>query len=219
MMSNPPQGILYVISAPSGTGKTEVTRRLRQMFPETLRKSISYTTRPPRKNERDGVDYHFIDRATFDEMQKNGAFAEWAEVHGNFYGTSRAQIDRYRAQGQDIIFDIDYQGARQLRVAYPSAVTIMLLPPSMAELEKRLRNRGTDSEETIRLRLRNARGEIGQYQIFDYLVVNDDLDDTVERVRAILIAEKSRRERNSALAERLLREPSSDGEHPTGSGS
>jgi guanylate kinase len=198
-------GILYIISAPSGTGKTEVTKRLLSLFPK-LARSISYTTRPPRGDERDGIDYTFINKETFSEMQHRGAFAEWAEVHGNSYGTGRSQIDTALSLGNDIVFDIDYQGARQLRVAYPGAVAIMLLPPSMGVLEQRLRGRGTDSEETIRLRMSNARGEVAQYQIFDYLVVNDDLDEAVRKISAIFAAQKCRRERCSQMAENLLRE-------------
>jgi guanylate kinase len=198
-------GILYIISAPSGTGKTEVTRRLLTLFAK-LARSISYTTRPPRGTERHGIDYVFISKETFSDMEQRGAFAEWAEVHGNSYGTGRAQIDMELSLGNDIVFDIDYQGARQLRVAYPSAVSIMLLPPSMSVLEQRLRGRGTDSEDTIRLRMNNARGEIAQYQIFDYLVVNDDLDEAVRKISAILVAQKCRRERTSQMAENLLRE-------------
>jgi guanylate kinase len=205
-MAEATRGILYILSAPSGTGKTEVSRRLRVMLPN-LKKSVSYTTRPPRGTEKDQIDYNFVSRSDFDDLRKKEHFfAEWAEVHGNFYGTSRGAIDHLLGLGRDIIFDIDYQGARQLRVNYPTAVTIMLLPPSMAILEQRLRNRGTDSEETIQLRLQNARVEIAQYHIFDYLVVNDNLSETIEQVRAIVLAEKARRDRNAALAERLLRE-------------
>jgi guanylate kinase len=198
-------GILYVISAPSGTGKTEVTRRLLALFPK-LRKSVSCTTRPMRSGERDGIDYHFLERGQFEELQRRGAFIEWAEVHGNRYGTTRAQVDRELGAGNDIIFDIDYQGARQIRAFYPGAVSILLLPPSMKELEDRLRGRGTDAEETIQLRLSNAKGELAQYQIFDYLVVNDDLEQTMEILRSIVRSERYKRERTAYLAENLLRE-------------
>jgi guanylate kinase len=198
-------GILYIISAPSGTGKTEVTKRLLANN-KKLARSISYTTRPPRGEERDGIDYIFVDKETFLDMQQRGAFAESAEVHGNYYGTGRAQIDSALSLGNDIVFDIDYQGARQLRVAYPNAVAIMLLPPSMSVLEQRLRGRGTDSEETILLRMNNARGEIAQYQIFDYLVVNDDLEEAVKKLSAIFLSQKHRRERTAVFAEKLLRE-------------
>jgi guanylate kinase len=198
-------GVLYILSAPSGTGKTEVTRRLLALFPR-LRRSLSCTTRAPRGQERDGEDYSFLDRAHFDDLRKRDAFAEWAEVHGNLYGTLRSRVDRDLAAGYDIIFDIDYQGARQLKTVYPNAVPIMLLPPSMTELEARLRGRGTDAEETIRLRLKNAREELAQYHLFKYLVVNDDLQETIDRIRAIMITQGSRRERNAALAERLLRD-------------
>lgn len=196
-------GMLFILSAPSGTGKTEVTKRLIVTFPK-MRRSLSCTTRAPRGQERDGVDYSFLDRAQFDDLRRRDAFAESAEVHGNLYGTLRARIDRDLEAGYDIIFDIDYQGARQLKTAYPGAVSIMLLPPSMTVLESRLRGRGTDAEETIRLRLQNARGELSQYHIFDYLVVNDDLDETLARLRAIIVAQHSRRERNAAKVERLL---------------
>ena len=198
--------LLLILSSPSGAGKTTLTRKLLTEHPE-LRFSVSHTTRSPRPNEVDGRDYHFVDRAQFQALVAQGAFLEWAEVHGNLYGTSVAEIDRARAtQGcTGMIFDIDYQGARQIRVKKPDVVTVFILPPSMTELERRLRGRASDSEEAVLRRFETARLEIEHYALFDYLVVNDDLQRAYDELRSITVAERARRWRRSELAEGLLR--------------
>jgi len=198
--------LLLILSSPSGAGKTTLTRKLLGEHPE-LRFSVSHTTRAPRPNEVDGRDYHFVDRAKFQTLVAQGAFLEWAEVHGNLYGTSVAEIDRARAEAgcSGMIFDIDYQGARQIRVKKPDVVTVFILPPSMTELERRLRGRASDSEEAVLQRFEAARLEIEHYALFDYLVVNDDLQRAYDELRSITVAERARRWRRSELAEGLLR--------------
>jgi guanylate kinase len=198
--------LLLILSSPSGAGKTTLTRKLLNEHPE-LRFSVSHTTRAPRPNEVDGRDYHFVDRTKFQTLVADGAFLEWAEVHGNLYGTSVAEIDRARAEAgcTGMIFDIDYQGARQIRVKKPDVVTVFILPPSMSELERRLRGRASDSEEAVLRRFEAARLEIEHYALFDYLVVNDDLQRAYDELRSITVAERARRWRRSELAEGLLR--------------
>lgn len=199
--------LLLILSSPSGAGKTTLTRRLREKFP-SLRFSVSHTTRKPRSNEHDGKDYHFVDRAQFDELVERDAFLEWAHVHDNCYGTSLAEIERAKAEPgcSGIIFDIDYQGARQIRAKVPDAVAVFILPPSMLELERRLRGRATDSDEVVRRRFAVAQVEIEHYGFFDYLVVNDDVESAFEHLQGIVLAERSRRVRRAELAERLLRQ-------------
>ncbi len=198
--------LLLVLSSPSGAGKTTLTRRLRERFP-ALRFSVSHTTRKPRTNEVDGKDYHFVSREQFDKLVESDAFVEWAEVHGNCYGTSRAEIERARADGAccGMIFDIDYQGARQIRAKQPDVVTIFILPPSMDELLRRLRGRASETEDVVARRFEAAKVEIEHYGFFDYLVVNDDLDAAFKHLEGIVLAERSRRFRRADLAERLLR--------------
>lgn len=180
-------GIALVISAPSGAGKTTLINRLREEFPH-FGYSVSCTTRAPRAGERDGQDYHFWTRARFEEQREAGYFAEWAEVHGNMYGTPLEPLRRMLEQGQDVLFDIDVQGARQMKESLREAVFLFILPPSMAELEKRLHGRGLDSEETIARRLRNACTELREAPWYDYLVVNDDVEAAYARLRAAYIA-------------------------------
>ena len=197
--------LLLIISSPSGAGKTTLCRRLRAEFQE-LTFSVSHTTRKPRPGEQDGREYHFVERDAFARLADGGAFAEWAEVHGNLYGTSLAEIERARAQGaRGVIFDIDYQGARQIRQRVQGAAAVFILPPSFAILELRLRSRASDDDETVRRRLGKARTEIENYALFDYLVVNDDLDAAYDELRAIVLAERARRVRRASLAEALLR--------------
>jgi guanylate kinase len=198
--------LLLILSSPSGAGKTTLTRKLREKFP-SLRFSVSHTTRKPRTNERDGRDYHFVDRRQFDELVEREAFLEWAHVHENCYGTSLAEIERARSDTgcSGIIFDIDYQGARQIRAKVPEAVAVFILPPSMEELERRLRGRASDSEDVVRKRFAVAHVEIEHYGFFDYLVVNDDVDSAFRHLEGIILAERSRRFRRAELAERLLR--------------
>ena len=185
------RGNIFVISAPSGAGKTSLCKELIDFFP-TLRHSVSYTTRSGRNGETDGVDYHFVDRQTFREMAEKGAFAEWAEVHGNHYGTALATLDESRRAGQDILLDIDCQGADQLRKTLDNAVFIFILPPDFAELRRRLQGRNTDSREVIERRIANAKGEIRRAPDYDYLVVNDDFGRACGQLKAIILAEGCR---------------------------
>ncbi len=185
------EGILYVLSAPSGAGKTSLCREIIDFFPN-LRQSVSFTTRPMRKGEMDGQDYHFVDQRTFEEMTRQNAFAEWAEVHGNLYGTSLATLENGRLQGVDLLLDIDCQGAAQLRKNYRQGVYIFILPPSMEELQRRLQGRQTDMPEIIERRLNNAREEIRQVIAYDYVVVNADFAAAAEELKSILRAEACR---------------------------
>jgi guanylate kinase len=185
------QGILFIVSAPSGAGKTTLAHRLFQEAPD-LRPSISYTTRTPRPGEINGRDYHFVNEEQFIQMRTRGAFAEWAHVHEFFYGTPRAPVDEAVAQGRDLLLDIDVQGARQLKAIYPEAVSIFVLPPSWRELERRLRGRGTDREEIITRRLQRAREEAREFSTYDYWIVNDNVERAVSILHAILTAERAR---------------------------
>jgi guanylate kinase len=198
--------LLLILSSPSGAGKTTLTRMLQERFPE-LRFSVSHTTRKPRGSEVDGRDYHFVDRPRFCELVAEGAFVEWAEVHGNLYGTSIAEIERARQTPgcRGMIFDIDYQGARQIRAKVHDAIGVFILPPSMEELERRLRGRASDSEEVIQRRFHAAKREIDHYALFDYVIVNDDLRNAFDHLAAVVLAERSRRARRAHLAEALLR--------------
>jgi guanylate kinase len=199
-----PEPLLLIISSPSGAGKTTLTRALLARFSD-LRFSVSHTTRTSRRGEIDGRDYHFIDQPTFRRMVEAGAFAEWAEVHGNLYGTALSEIDRCREEGkQGIVFDIDYQGARQIKRARPAAVGVFILPPSMAELERRLRGRASDDAAAIERRFRNATREIEHHALFDYVIVNHDVDAATERLCAIVLAERARHARMAPIAEALL---------------
>ncbi len=198
--------LLLIISSPSGAGKTTLTRDLLVQFPD-LTFSVSHTTRKPRANEQDGKDYHFIDRARFDALVAADAFVEWAEVHGNCYGTSAEEIERAkRDQRRGIVFDIDYQGARQIKAVRPDAVSVFVLPPSMDALKERLRGRASDDEATIERRFSNARREIEHYGLFDYVLVNDQLEQAKLRIRSIVVAERVRRPRMARQAEALLRQ-------------
>jgi guanylate kinase len=198
--------LLVILSSPSGAGKTTLTRMLLERCPE-LRFSVSHTTRAPRANEVDGRDYHFVERARFVELADGDAFLEWAEVHGNLYGTSKAEIQRARATAgcAGMIFDIDYQGARQIRSKVADVVSVFILPPSMAELERRLRGRASETEDTLRRRYAIAEREIEHYALFDYVIVNDDVQRAFDELRSIAVAERARRQRRAPLAEALLR--------------
>jgi len=191
------RGNLIIISAPSGTGKTTILKRL---FAEVkgVTFSVSHTTRSPRTGEKDGVDYYFVDQHTFKKMRAGNEFLEWAEVHGNFYGTSRKEVDRHLIQGLDVFLDIDVQGARQVRKATGGeCFSIFIVPPSWEEQERRLTGRGTDSPETIRLRLQNARKEMQDAGLYDFLIVNDTVEQAVDTLRAIIIAQRSRTRRDA----------------------
>jgi len=183
-----------VISAPSGAGKTSICREILKKLPHLLR-SVSYTTRPRRTGEKDGEDYHFVATEVFQEMVDAGAFLEWAEVHGNRYGTARAALENVTGEGADILLDIDFQGAEQLRNSGLDGVFIFILPPNMQELRKRLQSRNTDDAQVIERRMNNAVGEVSEAGKFDYLVVNDLLEVAVERIGTIMKAETARTKR------------------------
>jgi guanylate kinase len=198
--------LLLILSSPSGAGKTTLTRKLQQSQPE-LRFSVSHTTRSPRTTERDGQDYQFIDRAAFESLVKVDAFLEWAEVHGNLYGTAVSEVDCARETPgcRGIIFDIDYQGARQIRAKLPDVVSVFILPPSMEELLTRLRGRASEPEEVVQRRFQVARREIAHYGFFDYIIVNRKVDEAFDELRGVILAERARRWRRAGLAESLLR--------------
>jgi guanylate kinase len=191
-------GNLLVVSAPSGAGKTTILRQILAKVPK-LAFSVSHTTRPPRPGERHAIDYFFVKQEEFLEMRDRGAFLEWAEVHSNFYGTSKAAVAEQLARGIDIVLDIDVQGARQVREQSEwRTVSIFIAPPSMAELERRLTMRNTEDLESVRLRLANAARELAEMARYDYVVVNDRFEEAVDGVRAVIIAERSRQRRSIA---------------------
>ncbi len=193
-------GLLIIISSPSGAGKSTLARRLMEWDP-SLRFSVSATTRPPRPGEVDGQHYHFTDRAAFQAMVADGRMLEHAEVFGNFYGSPAAPVETAISEGRDTLFDVDWQGGQQIRASHlgQQVVSIFILPPSLAELERRLRARGQDSEQVIAGRMRKSRDEISHWAEYDYVLVNDDLDATEAALRAILTAERLRRDRRPAL--------------------
>jgi guanylate kinase len=183
-------GKLFVITAPSGAGKTSLIDAVMREDP-TLKISVSYTTRAPRPGETDGVDYHFVKREAFDAMQRRGEFLESAEVHGNHYGTSRKVILDAVARGDDLILEIDWQGAQQVRRLYPNCVGIFILPPSIDELERRMRSRGKDSEPVMRERLKNAEEELAHAGEFKYVIINKDFDTARRELAEILRKERA----------------------------
>ena len=201
MASRPVRGRLFVIAAPSGAGKTSLVRALMEREPG-LRFSVSYTTRKQRPNEIHGRDYFFVTREDFDRMVAAGEFLEHATVFDNSYGTSRRQVEASLEAGQDLILEIDWQGAQQIRRALPECHSIFILPPSRAELERRLRGRGTDSEDVIQRRLRDAAGDMGHWREFDFVVVNDDFETALAGLQAIVHGrgESSRRDRPGLAA-------------------
>ena len=195
-------GSLFVIAAPSGAGKTTLTRMALAQSPR-LALSISTTTRAPRPSEQDGVDYHFVSVATFKQLQTAGEFLESAEVHGNFYGTSRLVIEEQMREGHDVLLEIDWQGAQQVRKHFPDAVGIFILPPSIATLQDRLRSRGQDADDVIARRVQAAAGEIAHAPEFDYVIINADFAAALSQLAAIVEASRCRYSqqaaRNSAL--------------------
>lgn len=203
MLSND-RGLLFIISAASGTGKTTLAERLVQTLPN-LRMSRSYTSRAARAGERDGVDYSFVSRSEFEAMVQRQEFLEWADVFGNFYGTRRSDTEQWLASGQDVVLVIDVQGARQVKATGIDHTAIFVLPPSFPILESRLRGRSADSEEAMQRRLAAARAEVGAYVDYAYVVINDQLEPTVVRLQEIIAAERSRMHRMSPIAEAIIR--------------
>jgi len=198
------RGLLFVVSAPSGTGKTTVVERLVEVCPH-LEKSRSYTSRPRRAGETDGVDYNFLSRPAFEAMVARGEFLEWADVFGNLYGTSGPDTDARLATGVDLVLVIDVQGARQVRERMKDAVGVFVLPPSFADLERRLRGRSQDSDGAIARRLDTARHEIAAVEAYDYVVVNDELERCVSEIAAIVAAERARLARRRASIAPIVR--------------
>ncbi len=195
-------GLLIIISAPSGTGKSTLCRKLIGHLPEACY-SVSATTRKPRRGEVEGKDYFFVSESEFKDKIKRGELAEWALVYGHYYGTPKDFLERNLAKGKNVILDIDVRGAMKLKKEYPQAVFIFLAPPSFSELERRLKGRGRDNEATIRKRLTNARWEIGRIGSYDYLVINDRLVDALKQLKNIVMAEKNRVKRSEEKIRKL----------------
>ena len=202
-MSSSRRGLLFIVSAPSGTGKTTIVERLVQVVPR-LRLSRSYTSRAARAGEQAGVDYNFIGREQFEAMIAENAFLEWADVFGNYYGTGSPDTEAVLAAGEDVVLVIDVQGARQVRGRGIETVGVFVLPPSAGVLESRLRGRSKDTEEQILRRLAVARTEVGEFAQYEYVVVNDDLDGAVNRMRAIVMAERARVKAMRGEAEKII---------------
>ena len=197
-------GLLFIVSAPSGAGKTTLVERVVEQTPQ-LRMSRSYTSRPARQGEIDGVDYNFVTPHRFEAMVAAGEFLEWADVFGNLYGTSDADTRRALAAGEDVVLVIDVQGARQVRRRGVEAVTVFVMPPSYAALEQRLRGRSKDREEAIQRRLEVAREEVAAFEEYGFIVINDELSSAADRLRAIVLAERARLKRMRGVAETIGR--------------
>jgi len=196
------EGLIFIISAPSGAGKTTLLRKVMEELPG-LRFSVSYTTRPPRANEREGKDYHFISPSLFQKMVERDEFLEWAEVLGNRYGTARKNTHLLKSEGIDLILDIDTQGARRVVEQVEPAILIYVLPPSLESLEERLTKRGFDSPERIQFRLANAKRDMEEARWYHYVILNDRIEETVEKLKAIIIAERCRKKKNGLLEEKM----------------
>jgi len=194
---------LIVVSAPSGAGKSTVLQKVLEEM-GSIRFSVSHTTRLPRPGEHEGVQYHFVGEADFRRLEREGMFLEWAEVHGRRYGTSRSEYDRAERDGVDLLLDLDVQGAAAVRKRFPDAVTVFILPPSYEDLERRLRGRAQDDEDSVRRRLQTAREELRLYREYDYVIVNEDLDECVLALKCIIRAARSRASRADAAARRIL---------------
>lgn len=188
------ESLLFIVSAPSGAGKTSLCKEVITLVPDVYF-SVSFTTRSPRQHEMRGIDYYFVSLEKFQKMIDSGQLIEWTEIYGNFYGTSKALVEEYRSKGRDLIFDIDPFGARRIKEVYSDSVTIFILPPSNRELEERLVQRGTDDEEVIKQRLNKAREEMEQSNWYQYRIVNDDFKRAVEQLKKIITAERLKRER------------------------
>jgi guanylate kinase len=201
------RGDLFIVSSPSGAGKTTLIHRVLEdrRIGGTLHFSVSHTTRPPRTGERDGVEYHFVDEASFRAIEKSGGFLEWAVVHGNLYGTSRAEVEPRLEKGLDVLLDIDVQGARQVRSHVPEAVKVIVFPPSREVLEARLLARASDAPEVVRRRLSAARKEMEEWGEFDYAIINEDLEAAVDELRSILVARRAGKSRRRERLESILR--------------
>jgi len=198
-----PQGVLYVVSSPSGGGKGTLIRRVLEVVPD-LSYSVSYTTRAPRNGEVDGREYFFVNRQRFEEMINEGAFLEWANVHGNLYGTAKRQVISETNAGVDIVLEVDVQGAASVRKLGLDSVSIFILPPSRETLRQRLIARGSDSAEELAVRLNNAPAELEQYEAFDYVIFNDEIDRASAQLAAIVSAERARRTRQEALIRNVI---------------
>ncbi|MCZ6621243.1 MAG: guanylate kinase [Deltaproteobacteria bacterium] len=185
------KGVIFILSAPSGAGKTTLIKRLRKVFPD-LKLSISYTTRKSRSGEIPGQDYFFVAQKKFELMRAKGEFVEWANVHGNLYGTPQRPLEKSIRSGKDILLDIDVQGNKKVKARYPNSVSIFLLPPSWKELERRLAWRGTDGRETIRQRLQDARRELREIKNYDYFIVNREIQHALELLKSVVVAERMR---------------------------
>lgn len=196
-------GQILVVCAPSGTGKSTLIEMLRKEF-SNFSFSVSYTTRAPRGGEQDGREYHFVSREAFVAMRSKGDFCEWAEVHGNFYGTATKPVELMLDDGKDVLFDIDVQGAKQLKKTFYKGTFVFLLPPSQTELIRRLKGRGTDSEESIERRLSNAVGEMSQARWFDYWVVNDDLEVAYQELKAVYLAGRCKPSLRPGMLDNIL---------------
>jgi len=196
------RGLVFVISAPSGTGKTTLVRGAMKQLPD-LHFSISYTTRSPRANERENEDYYFISPSIFQKMVERGEFLEWAEVLGNRYGTTLASVSQLVSKGMDLILDIDTQGAKMVMEKVDQTILIYILPPSLEALRERLVKRGLDSPEIIQLRLASARKDMEEAHWYHYLIVNEKIDDAIEKLKAIVIAERCRKVKDSILGEKM----------------
>lgn len=197
------RGLLFIVSAPSGAGKTTLVERLVEQTPH-LKMSRSYTSRTAREGETDGVDYNFVTRSAFEAMVSSGQFLEWAEVFGNLYGTAAADTEALLALGHDVVLVIDVQGARKVRAAGMDTITVFVMPPSMAVLEQRLRGRSKDSEAEIQRRLQVARDEVAAFAEYDFVVVNGELTGAVDRLRSIVVAERARLHRMQRSAETIV---------------
>jgi guanylate kinase len=192
------EGLIFIISAPSGAGKTTLLKKVMDELPG-LRYSVSCTTRPPRGNERDGEDYHFISPSLFQKMVEQNEFLEWAEVLGNRYGTARENINILKSEGVDLILDIDTQGTKRVVEQIESAILIYILPPSLESLRERLTRRGLDAPEKIQFRLANAKRDMEEARWYHYVILNDRIEETVEKLKAIIIAERCRKNKNALL--------------------
>jgi len=196
------EGLIFIISAPSGAGKTTLLKKVMEELPG-LRFSVSYTTRLPRANEKEGEDYHFISPSLFQKMVERNEFLEWAEVLGSRYGTARENMNLLRSEGIDLILDVDTQGAKQVVIQVKPAISIYILPPSLATLRERLTRRALDSPERIQFRLANAKKDMEEARRYDYVILNDRIEETVEQLKAIIMAERCRQRKGALLEEKM----------------